>query len=189
MNLSANMFLQSQWNIDLPLKGEKLNYDSADRIIFPALSSVILCPSQDFIKFPEKVFLLKNLQVWRFVPVQGREEDKLYTWVYWLSSTIISNLITIRIVSNLNALVGTDPLLGVDKEFKKVKILSRYLPVMMNNWNFFFIQAIIQRIAPTPEVISKPVWKFHGPINKKWKPDSNFREKQEGILSWWLMTE
>ena len=171
------------------MKAENFNYDSADRIIFPALSSVILGASQDFIKSPNDVFLLKNLQVWRFVPVQGREEDKLYTLVSWLSSTIISNLITIRIVSNLNALLGTDPLLGVDKEFKKVKILSRYLPEMMNNWNFFSIQAIIQHIAVTPEVISKPVWKFRGPINKKWNPELNFREKHEGILSWFLMTE
>lgn len=40
-----------------------------------------------------------------------------------MSSAIISNLI-FRIRSNLYAgLIGSDPLLGVDKEFKKVKIL------------------------------------------------------------------
>ena len=41
-----------------------------------------------------------------------------------MSSAIFSNLIIIRIQSNLYAgILGSDPLLGVDKEFKKVKIL------------------------------------------------------------------
>ena len=43
-----------------------------------------------------------------------------------MSSAVISNSI-IRIRSNLyRDFVGSDPLLGVDKEFKKVKILVRY---------------------------------------------------------------
>ena len=81
-----------------------------------------LAASQDIAKSPGEVCLIKNLQVWSFEPV--REEDQLYQWVSGCHlAIIISNLIN-RIQSNLyDDSIGTIPLLGVDTEFKKVKIL------------------------------------------------------------------
>ena len=112
----------SQWSIRLPLEGENVNKDSADRIIIPAHSNDFNAVSQDVVKSSDEVFLIKNLQVWSFKLV--REGDKLYEWVSWfLRQLLFFNLITIRIHSNLfTGILSSDPLLGADKEFKKVNI-------------------------------------------------------------------
>ena len=60
----------------MPLEGENVNKDSADRIIIPARSNNFDAVSQDVVKSPDEVFLIKNLQVWSFKLV--REGDKLY---------------------------------------------------------------------------------------------------------------
>ena len=67
-----------QWQIEPPLTGYK---DSADRIIIPAMSEYkdVVAVSQDVVKYPDEVSLIKNLQVWGFELV--RESDKLYEWV------------------------------------------------------------------------------------------------------------
>jgi len=118
-----------EWIIQPPLKGE--NDDTADHIIIPALSTGVdkenLAVSQDVVKLPDEVSLIKNLQVWSFQLI--RESDNLYA--------IRSNLYAGRL--------GTIPLLGVDKEFKK---------------------AIIQFIPVIPDPPPKPVWELIGPLRK-----------------------
>ena len=113
----------SQWSIQLPLEGETFDKNSEYRIIVPVHTSNFAAVSQDVVKSPDEVFLVKNLQVWSFEAV--READKLYEWVFLIVfAIIISDLITIRIRSNLYAgLIGSIPLLGAEKEFKKVNIL------------------------------------------------------------------
>jgi len=103
-----------EWNIVPPLKDEFLSDDSGDRVIIPALelSREILAVSQDVVKSPDEVALIKNLQVWSFEAV--RESDNLYE--------IRSNLFAGR--------VGTIPLLGVDKEFQKAII--QFIPVILD---------------------------------------------------------
>ena len=52
----------------------------------------------------------------------------------YLLQLLFSNLITIRIHSNLfTGILGSDPLFGADKEFKKVNILLLDIIVMMND--------------------------------------------------------
>ena len=121
----------SQWSIQLPLEGETFDKNSEYRIIVPVHTSNFAAVSQDVVKSPDEVFLVKNLQVWSFEAV--READKLYEWVFLIVfAIIISDLITIRIRSNLYAgLIGSIPLLGADKEFKKVNIL---LDIMIKLW-------------------------------------------------------
>ena len=58
----------SQWNIKPPLPGE---YDgSVDVIIIPPnKDSDYLAVSQDVVKSPDEVSLIKNLQVWTIKPI------------------------------------------------------------------------------------------------------------------------
>ena len=75
MHLSSNIFVSAlQWNIQPALK----DCDSKYFIITPALSKEILAVSQDVPKTPGEVSLIKNLQVWSFEAVPGREADHLY---------------------------------------------------------------------------------------------------------------
>ena len=62
--------------IEFPLKGENLKNDSADRIIIPVPPKTVivaseesLAVSQDVVKFPDQVSLIKNMQVWTFKKV------------------------------------------------------------------------------------------------------------------------
>ena len=103
---------------------------------------------------------------------------------FLMSCAIFSNFI-IRIRSNLyDGIDGIDPLLGVFVECEddpnfEVKILVNI--TWNDEWLISFIQIIIQKIPVINPPAPRPVWVLT-PVNKKWNPDSNFRDK--GIVCW-----
>ena len=65
----------------MPLEGEEFDKDSEYRIIipaFPGTGSTFDAVSQDVVKSPDEVFLIKNLQVWSFESVVNPGAEHLY---------------------------------------------------------------------------------------------------------------
>ena len=69
--------------IELPSGAENNSRDRIIRPSIPALAKEILAVSQDVVKSPDEVSLIKNLQVWTFDPVTGFDspENEVFEWV------------------------------------------------------------------------------------------------------------
>ena len=66
-------YYMSQWNIQ-PITGKNPDIpETPYRTIAPALSPEIPAVSQDVVRFPDQVSLIKNLQVWTFVKIRPSE--------------------------------------------------------------------------------------------------------------------